>query len=331
MSAHEPFAALGILSAASARGSARRAAIRDSWPLLDSTVSVVVRFVLRCGNMSFEQRNDVLSEGNNMLCADSIAFRESRMRGPLLALAFWMRHALGQWPNVRFVCKADSDTWIVLPDVELHLRSIIQHDVSHGGSYAYYGCFGFFSLVDIDASAGGPGDGIHDIRPSLYAHRGFAPRFELALRLLRQYVIPDCNVSASSRCAGPFPFVYGPFLALGSAATRALLSSQGFIDEIKQLPSRIPELPLHTVASKADPKIHQPQGSSPQPMSGLATEDVWLGSALWRFVGSTLPISLYSLTDQQRYLYSDDHGHRTASRVRNAWAICLLAHHWRCA
>ena len=31
-----------------------------------------------------------------------------RMRGPILALAFWLRHALRAYPSAAFVCKADA-------------------------------------------------------------------------------------------------------------------------------------------------------------------------------------------------------------------------------
>lgn len=315
----DPIAALGIVSAPSTRGLARRAAIRDTWPggIRDSG-DFAVRFVLRCGPPLSDLLRNQLQQEPSVVCANEVSSSETRLRGPIYALAWWLRYALKNWPAARFVCKADSDTWLALPDLALQLRSIVDHDVKYQGRFAYYGAFGFFSLVDIEEEAA-PGAS----SPSrLYVHRGYAPRFDMGLKLLRQYVIPLCrstsggegrrrrNQSSSpslqSRCAGPFPFAYGAFIALGSGLASALVAQRGFTSELGQLPLLLRDQRPETAAARA--ASSSTATAALQPTSELATEDVWLGSAIWRFLGSTVPVKLYMLSGEQRHLYSDDHG-----------------------
>ena len=301
-----PIGALGIVSAPSARGVARRAAIRDSWPHILHP-AFVVKFVLRCGGLAGVTHSTLMQEAG-VICADSVSASETRLRGPILALAWWLRFALAQWPYCRFICKADSDTWLVLPDLHHQLAGIIAHDRKDAGRFAYYGSFGFFSLVDVD-------------RPvARYVHRGFAPRFDLALKLLRKYVIPLCTQdnTSSARCAGPFPFAYGPIVALGRGIVEQLVAERQFADEIERLPQLIPG-----------------DASASSPTAELATEDVWLGSALWRFVGANAPLRLYMLSGEQRWLYSDDHGLRVRpyivawhNRNKNLGRMKLLGLHY---
>merc|ERR1711965_791180 len=112
----DPIAALGIVSAPSTRGLARRAAIRDTWPggIRDSA-DFVVRFVLRCGPPLSDLLRKRLQQEPSVVCANEVSSSETRLRGPIYALAWWLRYALKNWPAARFVCKADSDTWLVLP------------------------------------------------------------------------------------------------------------------------------------------------------------------------------------------------------------------------
>ena len=227
-----------------------------------------------------------------------------------------------------FICKADSDTWLVLPDIAHHLESVVAHDTTHAGAYAYYGAIGFFSLVDVDATPD---------RPAQYVHRGFSPWFDMGLRLLRQYVMPDCvgrhnasgpSSNASERCAGPFPYAYGPFIALGRLAAAALISQPAFNEEISRLPDLIRSASNASAGSAS-------QGASAPP-SHVATEDVWLGSALWRFVGSDAPLQLYSLSSEQSHLYQDANG-LTIRPTLSMWhnrnkqlgRMKLLSLHWQ--
>ena len=63
----------------------------------------------------------------------------------------------------------------------------------------------------------------------MYAFRGFAPTFPLALKLWRKYALPECDAFANSssssprfdgngslarECAGPFPYAFGAFVGL---------------------------------------------------------------------------------------------------------------------
>lgn len=124
----------------------------------------------------------------------------------------------------------------------------------------------------------------------------------------------------SSRCAGPFPFAFGSFTAIGRDAVAALVATAGFHDELSRLHTLIPARHAAAAASSQPPLDHRPlprhepppssSPSQPSPDQPLMTEDIWLGSALWRFVGDTMPIAIYSLsgeptwsTHHPRYLY----------------------------
>ena len=87
---------------------ARRAAARDTWMRL-STDNIAVRFVLRCGNLSDTARKELEGPYNDVVCINTISAEEGRLRGPILALAWWLEHAPILFPPIQFVCKADAD------------------------------------------------------------------------------------------------------------------------------------------------------------------------------------------------------------------------------
>ena len=140
-------AALGIISATTSRGATRRDAARSTWLRL-GTGGFAVRFILRCGKLSASNRASLQAkEGDDVVCIDEIPYDEGRLRGPILSLAWWFAHALEQFPTAKFVCKSDSDVFLNLPDLTLHLEAALAHNATTA-QYAYYGNFGFFSLVD---------------------------------------------------------------------------------------------------------------------------------------------------------------------------------------
>ena len=94
-----PLAALGVISASTARGETRRAAARETWLRLQ-TEAIVTRFVLRCGNLSSKRRAQL--EAPDVVCSD-IDANEGRTRGPILALAWWLRYTLLSFPTVAFI------------------------------------------------------------------------------------------------------------------------------------------------------------------------------------------------------------------------------------
>lgn len=86
--------------------------------------------------------------------------------------------------------------------------------------YAYYGSFGFTNMVRADA---------------LIGFHGFAYDFsysKLGFRL--QGYLPKCAKN-TIECAGPFPFAFGPFIALGAGAVNALLGATGLSTESLQV------------------------------------------------------------------------------------------------
>ena len=327
-----PFVALGVISASTPVGSRRRAAARDSWLRLAPATAFAVRFILRCGGLSAVRRTQLVQEDadGRVLCADqSISALEGRERGPLLALAWWMRHALTAFPSAMFIAKSDSDVFLHLPDIELQLRAI----PNATAPFAWHGCFGFFSLVHLEEG--------HPHGPQ-YAFRGFAPTLGHAQHVYRMYAARVCTAAdraagggAEPLCAGPFPFAFGSFTALGRGAAAVLVDAPGFKRELGSLPTLI-----QAAAPAADGHINghtnghinghtnghinghingqwaggpppsvTPQGPGEQ-RQPLATEDVWLGACLWRFVGQAAPIALYSLASEQGHLYSDESSFR---------------------
>ena len=127
-----PLIALGVLSGTSAgrdataqRFKQRRDLVRSTWMQLVQTggmarSGIAVRFVLRCGGLP--ATSPVRSEAD-VLCADDISASESRMRGPILALHWWLQHALVAYPNTPFLCKSDDDVFLYMADIAAHLRS----------------------------------------------------------------------------------------------------------------------------------------------------------------------------------------------------------------
>ena len=51
------------------------------------------------------------------------------------------------------------------------------------------------------------------------------------------------------------------------------------------------------------------------PKHPLVVEDVWLGSALWRYVGGQLPLQLYALNTLWDSVYMDTDGFRVGSEI----------------
>lgn len=79
---------------------------------------------------------------------------------------------------------------------------------------------------------------------------------------------------ADSLCTSvaAFPYANGPFLALGRALASALSQSRQVRAELDRLRVLPPNHPL-------------------------IVEDVWLGAAFWRHVGSSLPVHTFSLSN----------------------------------
>lgn len=139
--AEEPILlALGILSSAqeklvaqrfgetTGRFARRRHVIRTSWLRAASSANASIRahFVLRCGGLASATFAALATENasaSDLLCA-SVPASDGRVRGPLLALWWWLQYAYRVYPHARFVGKADDDVFVHLPDATRLLRAV---------------------------------------------------------------------------------------------------------------------------------------------------------------------------------------------------------------
>jgi hypothetical protein len=102
--AGEPvLAAVGVLSGGEAIYRRRREVIRQAWAS-DPPPAIAVAFVLRCGGLPADapERSEPL-----VLCT-GVSARETRFRGPVLALLAWYRHAERAYPTASFFCKVST-------------------------------------------------------------------------------------------------------------------------------------------------------------------------------------------------------------------------------
>ena len=253
--------ALGIISGSTVAHARRRKAIRESWLQFEPR-GVAIRFVLRCAD------DDRLVEHSfDTVCAplgESCNSAGCRSRGVILALVFWLRHAVATWPNVSFVAKADDDVYLQLPVWEHLLLSIPQPLQSH----AVLGSIRFFHAV---------------LAPRRFELRAYAPTYPYALMTARRLQLRQtacsgdagtneslvATASATMGCEviGPFPYPCGQAFALGSGLVRSLIAHPIFHAEMRRVAAL-------------------PEGSP------LVTEDGWLGAVLHRcFATSTTTVS----------------------------------------
>jgi len=242
--------AVGVLSGSSERFSRRRKVLRAAW-LQTTPKTMIVRFVLRCGTTALTSLQ--AADRGDTLCAPVASEKNGRLRGPLLALVWWLEHALTYEP--RFVCKADDDVYLHLPDLEKHLLEI----PAAAAPFAWVGRILYIQLATSDINR-------------TYTFHHFS---ETAMQARRKHPPELCaGLSNVSVCAGPLPFACGPFYALGTAAVLALVRNR---THRRRLDSDL-------AALRALPTTH-----------GKVLDDVWLGAALWRFVGGAIPLNLFQV------------------------------------
>lgn len=132
---HAPLATLGVLSAPPNR--ARRDAIRATW-MKTSSPAFIIRFAVGVPQsapsllLQREQsanRNDLVLLPNNAT---------DRIWAPLVTLARWLQYATLNDPFRRaaYVAKMDDDVYLHLPEMEVHLRLMLQRAPT---SLVYYG------------------------------------------------------------------------------------------------------------------------------------------------------------------------------------------------
>jgi hypothetical protein len=89
-------------------------------------------------------------------------------------------------------------------------------------------------------------------------------------------------VQQRDECFGPFPMACGPFFALGRGLVDAVLAPESRVGLERDL-TLLRSLP---------------------PTAPKVLDDVWMGSLLWRLVGGTAPVALFTINPRGP-LYSD--------------------------
>lgn len=279
-SADAPYAALGVLSGnllidISAES---RLAIRQSWMRFANVQSVILtRFVLPCAGLGSD---DVIaieeSVYGDIYCTTHPRCSEGRCTPMLVLYLAWLAHASATYPTAQYICKINDDVFLHTPDIEMVLRSIPHEQVGN----VFLGTFSY-------AVAHGQEDKSQMILRRLSRLPSLASS---------RHLLGRCNISRTSPgawCAGPFPYSTGPFTALGFRVARALGTSESAQIEAHRL------------------LLHQPQA-----LSRLsASEDAWLGSAVWRHVGRTLAVELRSLPRSAKAWFIDAHDFQASSHA----------------
>lgn len=136
-------------------------------------------------------------------------------------------------------------------------------------SLAYFGFHGFYSLV---------------VNGTDHRFAAWADNHANALAVQRAQRFAQRCHEPHTTCYGPFPMACGPFVALGSSAVRALLRAPHYRSERE----RLLRLPRET--------------------SRPVLDDAWLGAALWRLVGQSAALHVFSLATAWGRIYADTAG-----------------------
>ena len=134
-----PLVVLGIISAPEYLE--RRLGIRHSWLQWANVKSghIGALFVVRSGN-SPQWLDQLLAAEqeryNDVHRAPTVAWNETRLRGPVLSLAVWLQHAVVHHSSARFIGKMDDDAFLHAGDFERLLRTVAASPLS---TYLYMG------------------------------------------------------------------------------------------------------------------------------------------------------------------------------------------------
>lgn len=124
----EPLLVMGVPSAPSAKGLARRMAIRDTWMGSLPSAAGACFIVSNASRIDDGHRADVMGvdapETSDLIRSSPRYMRDARRRGrgmPTFKQYAFFVAAAQRWPNVRFVAKIDDDTLVRVP----HLLDIL--------------------------------------------------------------------------------------------------------------------------------------------------------------------------------------------------------------
>ena len=225
--------ALGVISAPDYHG--RRMAQRHSWMRWPNVGhgdghTVCGSFVVRAGDAPRGVATALLREADvhgDMLLARSIAFNESRVRGPIMSLAWWLLYAEHALPHAQFIGKLDDDAYLHSPDLERLLR--LSHMQLGPSANVYIGVLTWYHWYE-----------------KLFDNTRHAWNYKQAVgvgawcRRNPLRVAGACGASPGEMgecgaCVGPFAFAAG-YLVVGSRALiHGLVATGGVASEARRL------------------------------------------------------------------------------------------------
>ena len=277
----EVLVALGILSAPDYH--IRRMAQRHSWMRWPNVgrfdgAAMCVSFVVRAGGaprgVAQALKREASVHGDMLLVAD-IPHNETRVRGPLLSLAWWLIYAGAAMRHAAFIGKVDDDAYLHAPDLERLLRTTsAQLGPSanvYVGVHTWYHWYG-----------------------SLFANARHAWTFQRAMSAGswcrgNELRLAGCADGKCGTCAGPFAFAAGYLVVCSRALVDGLLQNGAIASEAGRLRALSPA------------RMIDHRGKATEQVM----EDVWLGSMLHRFPLRSPVTYLSLLGDRGARLYVD--------------------------
>ena len=268
---HHHLLAIGIISAP--HYLERRLGMRHSWLQWSNVrpgASILARFVVRSGGAPRWLDELLATEQaryGDVLRMPSVAWNESRLRGPMLSLAAWMQYAADH--QASFVAKMDDDAYLHAPDFERLLRTVESQLEEPSGTVA--------AGTAVENSAGSRHVYIGSMtwfhwQPLIFERSGHGWNYGQALKngaTCRNATSAAlrCGGARCGACVGPFQFASG-YLLVVSAPTAAWLARDGGL--MRRDADRL--------RASADGSLVSRSGKPRDKMM----EDVWLGSLLFR-------------------------------------------------
>ena len=241
----------------------RRSILRVTWMSLLSNGSCA-HFVVRTAGAPVRVDRLLVAEQRehgDVLRVD-VPWNETRMRGPVLTLASWLRYAATRLPSVRFVAKVDDDSYLHAPGLARLLQNAVEGTAPHARTYI--GTLTWYSWYAQQWDRCGFG----------WTWQGSDAMGKFCRN----------TTWAAARCAGgcgpavgPFPFAAGYLIILSAPLANAIAAT--------------PALARETARLSAATTLHTHKGFK----HTQVFEDVWLGSFVHRFVYPDPPIAYVQL------------------------------------
>lgn len=304
---------LGIMTTDDTKGRERRLAARTTWlPTLQNYCTA--RFLVRAGSLRAGKRRSLMKEPNSTagdllrLPVSAHAERDGR----ILTLLAWFRMAPAICPSARWVAKSDDDTYVHAPSWTAHLRAIdASRDV---GSLTVFGAI-FWHTWNTLHFMGHSFDWTYnpsEARRAIdYLEGGDTSRapnsgYRDVLERCRREGAGGCGwCPVAANCSGPYPFASGWLISLSAELAWRLAAS----------PS------VHLEEHAARRAAQGPDWGKPM------FEDMWLGSAIDRFVRDA-PVTFVSsvhTTPSHAYFLNGEYERARGGRV--GWVNTTFVFH----